>query len=469
MDDKFHDRCGIFGIFNHRDAVKLTRYGLFALQHRGQESAGIVSSNGTKLFQAIHMGLVSEALSDEHLKGLQGSSAIGHVRYSTSGISSIKEAQPIMVKCSKGRIGIAHNGNIRNYKEIKDMLWKAGSIFTSTADSEIILHLMARSRRQNLIEALVDSLINLQGAYSLVILTPRRLIGVRDPWGVRPLSLGILDNSYVLSSETDAFDLIGAKFERDIEPGEIVSIGYKGIESFYPFRDVKPAQCIFELIYFARPDSTIFGRNVHNTRMEFGKRLAIEYPTEQADIVVPVPDSGMSAALGYAIQSKKPFELAIVRNHYVGRTFISPEEVVRHLKVKQKLNPIKDILKGKSIVLVDDSIVRGNTSRILVDHLRQAGAKEIHFRISSPPIVSPCYYGIDTPTEEELLASYRSVKEIKEYLNVDSLGYLSLEGMLKTVGSNPKGEFCTGCFDKLYRVEKAREKKINILDASEIE
>lgn len=445
------EECGVFGVFNHPDAAKLTYLGLYALQHRGQESAGIVSIAKNRFKMHKNMGLVSEVFTPQDVQELSGEIAIGHVRYSTTGSSSLKNAQPFLADTSKGKMAIAHNGNLVNARELHEELKAAGSIFQTSMDSEVIIHLLSSSRFANLLDAFMAVLGRLRGAYSLLILNRDSLIAARDPFGFRPLCLGKLDGAYVVSSETCALDLIQAEYVRDIEPGEILIINKEGLKSIRPFPLNRHAFCIFELIYFARPDSRIFGQNVHLVRKEFGKQLAREYPVS-ADLVMAVPDSGNSAALGYAEESGIPFEFGMTRNHYIGRTFIEPSQAIRDLEVKIKLNPIKDVLAGKRIVVVDDSIVRGTTSRQRVHALREAGAREVHMRISSPPITGSCYFGIDTPKREKLIASYKKIEEIRKYIGADSLGYLSLDGLLKAAGL-PAEEFCTACFSGDYPIK----------------
>lgn len=441
--------CGLFGIFGHKEASKLTYLGLYALQHRGEESCGIVSSDEDELYFYKDMGLVNEVFDEERLNSLKGHLAVGHVRYSTTGSSLIKNAQPLFVDYLKGSVAIAHNGNLTNSAELRESLEKKGSIFQTTTDSEIILQLMARCKEDGLQERLLYALKQIKGAYSLVMMTETTLIGVRDPLGFRPLWLGEIDGSFCLASETCALDLIEAKPVREIEPGEIVFIDKNGIRSIKPFAKPKNyAFCIFEHIYFSRPDSVIFGENVHLVRQNLGRNLAKEFPVD-ADFVIPVPDSGFSAALGFSHESGLPLEMGIIRNHYVGRTFIQPEQQIRDLGVKIKFNILKDVIKGKRIVVVDDSIVRGTTSRKRVRTFRQAGAKEVHMRISCSPHRFPCFYGIDFHTQKELIAFRHSLKEIQEFLDVDSLGYLSLEGMYKSV-SCPKKDYCVACFTGKY-------------------
>ena len=442
--------CGIFGIYGHLEAANITYLGLHALQHRGQESAGIVSSDGKYLHSEIHMGLVADIFSQDRLDKLSGYIAIGHNRYSTTGASLLKNAQPILVDYSRGSLALAHNGNLVNAAYIRSELEAYGSIFRSTMDTEVIVHLIAQSKEDKLLDRVIDAVSRIKGAYSLIIMTENELVGVRDPNGFRPLSLGRLKDSYVLASETCAFDLIEAKYERDIEPGEIVVIDSKGIQSYKPFPASRRSHCVFEFIYFARPDSNIFGENVNFIRQEFGKQLARETMVD-ADIVIPVPDSGVPAALGFSLESKIPFDMGLIRSHYVGRTFIEPQQAIRHFGVKLKLNPVKKIIDGKRVIVIDDSIVRGTTSRKIVKMLRDAGAKEVHVRISSPPTTHPCFYGIDTPNRKELIAATHTVEEVCKYLTADSLSYLSLEGMLN-IFKERKNDFCMSCFDGVYPV-----------------
>ena len=450
MLDKFKDECGVFGIFGHPEAANLTYLGLYALQHRGQESAGIVAADGSRIRASRAMGQVADAFSEETLEKLPGHLAIGHTRYSTAGESKLENAQPFLIDCAHGQIAVAHNGNLVNARELRDELVASGSIFQSSSDTEVILHLYARSRAATVEDALVESLSQVRGAYSVAMLTPNRLIAARDPNGFRPLALGKMGDSWIVASETCALDLMEAKPDRDVEPGELVVISDAGLRSIRAFPTGEKLQCVFEYVYFARPDSVLWGRNVHTARKELGRQLAREHPAE-ADIVIPVPDSGTSAALGYSEESGSPFELGLIRNHYVGRTFIEPKQGIRHFGVKVKLNPMREMLEGKRVVVVDDSIVRGTTSRKIVKMIRSAGAKAVHVRISSPPIQWPCYYGIDTPTRKELIGSSHSVDEICRYLAADSLGYLSLEGLVQAAGS-PKSDFCRACFDGEYPV-----------------
>jgi amidophosphoribosyltransferase len=450
-DDRFHDECGLFGVFGHPDAARLTYLGLYALQHRGQESAGIVTSDGHRLRLEKGMGLVSDVFSEPLLDALPGDRAMGHVRYSTAGDTVAANAQPIVIDCHRGPIALAHNGNLVNAALLRHELEAAGSIFQSTSDTEVILHLYARSHRERLEDAIAASLSKVMGAFSLVFLTPEALVAARDPWGFRPLAIGQLGQALVVASETCALDLIDAAFVRDVEPGEVVVIDKGGLRSFRPFPPEPVRQCVFEHVYFARPDSTVFGRNVLATRAAMGRQLAREAPAD-ADIVVPVPDSGMGAALGYAEESGLPFQWGLIRNHYVGRTFIEPRQSIRSFGVKIKLNPVRSVLEGKRVVLIDDSIVRGTTSRKIVGMVREGGAREVHLRISSPPTTGPCYYGIDTPTRDELIAARHSVEEIREWVGADSLAYLSHEGLLAAVGDAEGQRHCTACFSGRYPV-----------------
>jgi amidophosphoribosyltransferase len=446
--------CGVFGVFGHPNAAELTYYGLYALQHRGQESAGIVASDGLQFREHKGMGLVSQVFSANILNRLEGSVAIGHTRYSTTGSSHLRNAQPLTVDCSRGQISVAHNGNLTNAAQLRDELESRGSIFQTTVDSEIIPHLMAQPVQPGQGNPLVNTIRRLEGAYSLVMMTENELIGVRDPHGFRPLCIGKVGDAWVLASETCALDLIHAKFVRDVEPGEIVIFdentkdGPRTIQAF-PEQERK-AFCIFEYIYFARPDSTIGNRSVYKVRVDLGRQLAREYPIK-ADIVVPVPDSGNCAALGYSMESGISYEMAFIRNHYVGRSFLQPSQLIRDFNVRVKLNLIPDLVKGKRVIIVDDSIVRGTTCKARVNNLKEAGAKEVHVLVSCPPHMHPCVYGIDFPDRKKLMAANHSLEEIRTYLNADSLGYLSMDGMVKATGL-AKESFCLACYDGNYPV-----------------
>jgi len=448
--DELREECGIFGIYGHTEAANLAYLGLYALQHRGQESVGIATSDGERLQIHKAMGYVADNFSEDTFAKLAGTSAIGHVRYSTAGESGVKNAQPILIDCAHGEIAIGHNGNLVNAQELRDRLVGQGSIFQTTSDTDTLLHLYARSRAATIEDALIESVTQAQGAFSLVLLTRDRLIAVRDPHGFRPLTLGRLGDAYIVCSETCALDLIDAQWVRDIEPGEMLVIGPEGAKSYHPFTPAPAAHCIFEHVYFARPDSYVFGQSVNEVRTEFGRRLAREQAVP-ADVVVPIPDSGVCAATGFAEVSGVPLRMGLIRNHYVGRTFIEPHQSIRHFGVRVKLNPVKSILQGKRVVLVDDSLVRGTTSRKIVKMVRAAGASEVHMRISCPPTVSPCFYGVDTPRRAELIAATHTLEEIRRYIGADSLGYLSLEGLLGAVGP-ARGDYCTSCYTGRYPV-----------------
>ena len=450
MFDKFHEECGVFGIFGHEDASRLAYLGLYALQHRGQESAGIVSSDGKKLFAERGMGQVSDVFPESVMARLPGDLAIGHVRYSTAGKVSINEAQPFAVNCSLGQIALCHNGNLPDASEARRQLEAEGAIFSSTSDTEVVLHRMARAKdKSSLVGAVVEALDGDEGAFSMLFATPTQMIAVRDARGFRPLCMGRLEGATVFASETCAFDLIGAEYVRDVAPGEVVLVDADGIQSFTPFAPRPTTHCIFEHVYFSRPDSLVFGRSVNKSRHLLGRYLARECPAD-ADIVVPVPDSGVSAAIGYATESGLKFRFGLMRNHYVGRTFIEPRSQIRHFGVKIKLNPVRDLIEGRRVVLIDDSIVRGTTSQKLVKMMRDAGAREIHMRISCPPTIAPCYYGVDTPNREELIAAHKSVEEIRQFLGADSLGYLSHKGLLDAVGDAGQERHCTACYTGKY-------------------
>jgi amidophosphoribosyltransferase len=455
MLDKFQDECGVFGIFGHPEAANMTYLGLYALQHRGQESGGIAASDGDQLRLSRAMGYVADAFDNETLASLPGTMAVGHVRYSTAGASQLFNAQPILIDCAHGQIAIGHNGNLVNARELRDELVSQGSIFQSSTDTEVVLHLYARSRAASVEDAIVESVAQIQGAFSFVLLTRDRLIAVRDPHGFRPLALGRLGDAVVVCSETCAMDLIGATYVRDVEPGEVLVVSAQGTRSIKPFPPAPLAHCIFEHVYFARPDSYVFGRSVNEVRTKLGEVLALEHPVA-ADVVVPVPDSGVCAAVGYADASGIPLRMGLIRNHYVGRTFIEPQAAIRHFGVRVKLNPVKSILDGKRVILIDDSIVRGTTSRKIVKMVRAAGAVEVHVRISCPPTISPCFYGVDTPRRSELIAATHTIEEITTYLDADSVAYLSLEGMLSAVGPN-RGSYCSSCYTGRYPVEFPRD------------
>ena len=442
--------CGIFGIIGHKDAARLTYLGLYALQHRGEESAGIVTYNGKKIYQHKGMGLVGDVFKEKVIKSLKGGLAVGHNRYSTTGSSIAKNIQPFLVSHRKAHIAIAHNGNLTNALSLRRQMEKKGSIFQTSMDSETIVHLLVKSGKKDYKEMVIEALSQLQGAYSVILLFDKLLIGARDPYGWRPLCIGKLDGAYVLASETCALDLIHAEYVREVEPGEIVFMDKNKLESIKPFKAERHSLCIFEYIYFARPDSNIFGKNVYLTRKQLGRQLAKEHPVD-GDFIMPIPDSGNYAALGFSEESKIPLEIGMIRNHYVGRTFIQPSQHIRDFRVKVKLNPIRDVLNGRRAIIIEDSIVRGTTSRIRVRTLRDAGAKKIHMRVTCPPLRFPCFYGIDFPTKKELIASKRSVNWIKNFIGLDSLRFLSQEGMLNSMPL-PKDEFCTACFDGDYPV-----------------
>jgi len=454
--DKLGEECGIFSIVTHPEAARIAYLGLYALQHRGQESAGIVASDRNKLHLERGMGYVADLFNQDRLERLPGDSALGHVRYSTSGESASWNAQPMLIDCWRGQIALAHNGNLTNAVQLRRGLERDGAIFHSTSDSEVVLHLISRSRRRTLQEAFVEALRMIQGAYSIVLMTPEYILAARDPRGFRPLVLGRIKGSYVVTSETCALDLINAEYIREIEPGEVTLIEGNSLESQFPLPKEKPSLCIFEHIYFSRPDSLVFGRTVNTSRHEMGRNLAREHPVN-ADVVVPVPDSGVSAAIGYAQESGLPLEFGLIRNHYVGRTFIEPKQAIRNFGVKIKLNPVREILQGRRVVLVDDSIVRGTTSKKIVQIIRAAGVREVHVRITAPPLIAPCYYGIDIPTRGELIASSKTVDEICEFLGADSLGYMNIENLMKSLGN--KNQYCSACFSGKYPTDVIFEDK----------
>lgn len=450
MLDKLHEECGVVGVYGHPEAANLVYLGLYALQHRGQESAGIVASTHSKMRLEVGMGLVADVFDPIRILKLPGPLAIGHNRYSTAGKSELVNAQPCMINYSAGSLALAHNGNLVNAHAIRKELGSKGAIFQSTNDSEVIVHLMAQSKAETFVDQAAEALRQVSGAYSLVLMTKTELVAARDPHGFRPLCLGKLDGAYIVASETCVMDLIEAEFIREVEPGELILINDQGIQSFFPFKKVETKHCVFEHIYFARPDSFIFGEHVYTARKNMGRAMAQESPAD-VDLIVPVPDSGVVSAMGFAEESGIPFEMGLIRNHYVGRTFIEPQSQIRHFGVKLKLNPVKEIIAGKRIAIIDDSIVRGTTARKIVKMLRDVGAKEVHLRISAPPILHSCFYGIDTPTKEELIAHTHDLEETRQYLAADSLAYLSLEKMMEVL-ENGKKKFCSACFDGNYPI-----------------
>ncbi len=450
--DGFHEECGVFGVYGHPEAANLVYLGLYALQHRGQESAGIVSSNGKSLISHRGMGLVADIFNTEVINRLEGTAAIGHNRYSTTGSTNLKNCQPLVVEYARGGLALAHNGNLVNFQELREQLEASGSIFQSSSDSELIIHLIAAGHAPDLPGRVVEALTQVRGAYSLVVLTEHALIAVRDPHGFRPMVLGKVNDATIVASESCALDLVRAEYVREVEPGEMLVIDDDGVHSFRPFAAMPSRRCIFEYVYFARPDSLLYGRNVYSVRKMHGRALARECPVD-ADIVVPVPDSGNPSALGFAEEAKLPFEMALVRSHYVGRTFIEPRQSIRHFGVKIKYNPVVELLQGKRIVLVEDSLVRGTTLSKVIPMLRQAGAREVHMRIAAPPTTNSCFYGIDTPTRDELLASSHSVEEIRRFINADSLAYLSWDGLYSFMANGGREGFCDACFTGKYPVE----------------
>ena len=457
MFDKFREECGVFGIHGHPEAANLAYLGIYAMQHRGQESAGIAASDGHEIRVSKAMGHVADVFNASVLAKLPGTMAISHVRYSTAGESRLANAQPFLIDCAHGQIAICHNGNLVNARELRDDLVRDGSIFQTSSDTEVVLHLYARSRAGSVEQAIVESVSQVRGAFSFVMLTEDRLVAVRDPHGFRPLALGRLGEAWVVCSETCALDLIGATYVRDVEPGEVLVVGAAGLKSYKPFPPSRLAHCVFEHVYFARPDSYVFGESVNEVRTELGRELAREAPVE-ADVIVPIPDSGVCAAVGFAEESGIPMRMGLIRNHYVGRTFIQPQQSIRHFGVRVKLNPVRSILEGKRVVLVDDSIVRGTTSRKIVRMVKAAGAREVHMRISCPPTISPCFYGVDTPQRSELIAATHTQEEIRKYLDAQSLKYLSLEGLLKAVG-NGRNSYCTSCYTGIYPVAFPRNEQ----------
>ncbi|GMV50257.1 MAG: Amidophosphoribosyltransferase [Nitrospirae bacterium] len=459
--DKFHDECAVFGIYGHKEASNLAYLGLYALQHRGQEASGIVSNDGEHFYIEKGQGLVADIFSQQALARLPGTMAIGHNRYSTAGGAGLKNVQPLSVNFAFGNLAVAHNGNLINATMLRSELEAYGAIFQSTSDTEVIIHLIAHSRADTLLDRVIDALSQVRGAFSVVLMTDHGIVAARDPHGFRPLCLGRLRDAWIVASESCAFDLLDAEYVREIEPGELIVLDHNGVKSYKPFGATTPAMCVFEYVYFARPDSRIFGGStVYATRKAFGRQLA-EESWVPADIVIPVPDSGVPAALGYSEGAGVPFETGLIRNHYVGRTFIEPEQSIRHFGVKVKLNAVPEVLQGKRVVVVDDSLVRGTTSRKIVKMLRHAGAKEVHMRISSPPILSPCFYGIDTPTKKELIASSHTTEEIRKYITADSLGYLSLEGMLKASPGGPE-QYCNACFTERYPISFTRAEELQL-------
>ncbi len=459
--DRFHDECAVFGIYGHKEAANLAYLGLYALQHRGQEASGIVSNDGEQFYVEKGQGHVADIFSQQALARLPGAMAIGHNRYSTAGGAGLKNVQPLSVNFAFGNLAVAHNGNLINATMLRSELEAYGAIFQSTSDTEVIIHLIAHSRADTLLDRVIDSLTQVRGAFSVVLMTDQGVIAARDPHGFRPLCLGRFRDAWIVASESCAFDLLDAEYVREIEPGELVVLDHRGVTSYKPFAPTQPAMCVFEYVYFARPDSRIFGGSaVYSIRKAFGRRLAQESGVD-ADIVIPVPDSGVPAALGYSEGSGVPFESGLIRNHYVGRTFIEPEQSIRHFGVKVKLNAVPEVLAGKRVVVVDDSLVRGTTSRKIVKMLRHAGAKEVHMRISSPPIVSPCFYGIDTPTKKELIASSHTTDEIRKYITADSLAYLSLDGMVTAAPGTPS-QYCNACFTERYPISFTRAEELQL-------
>ena len=455
MFDKFRDECGVFGIYGHAEAAKLAYLGLYALQHRGQESAGIATADGVRIRAVREMGYVNDIFDQQTLATLPGHIAIGHTRYSTAGESKLLNAQPIVIDCVHGQMGVCHNGNIVNANEIRQQLVEQGSIFQTNSDTEVLVHLYARSQAGAVDDALIESIAQLSGAFSFAVIVKDQLIAARDPHGFRPLALGRLGDAYVVCSETCALDLINATYVRDVEPGEVVVIGPSGLRSRRAFPSAPLSHCVFEHVYFARPDSEVFGQSVSDVRTNLGRWRAWE-TSVAADVVVPIPDSGVCAAIGFAEEADLPMRFGLIRNHYVGRTFIEPAQSIRHFGVKVKLNPVKSILQGRRVILVDDSLVRGTTSRKIVKMVRAAGASEVHLRISCPPTVSPCFYGVDTPRRSELIAATHTLEEIRKYVGADSLGYLSLEGLLNAVGSQ-RQRYCTSCYTGQYPVAFPRD------------
>ena len=469
MLDRFREQCGIVGIFGHPEAANLVYLSLYALQHRGQEAAGIVSAKDGVFISHRDLGLVADVFSEDIIRKLEGTAAIGHNRYSTTGQTLLKNTQPLVVEYGGGGLAVAHNGNLTNSAGIRERLQDRGAIFQSTVDTEVLIHLIAASRAERTIDRIIDALLEVRGAYSLLFLTPNALVAARDPNGFRPLVLGRIKDAVIVTSETCALDLIAATYEREIEPGEVLRISAAGVESFNPFSPAPTTRCIFEYIYFARPDSRVFGRSVYEVRKQLGRRLAQEQPVE-ADMVIPVPDSGVPAALGFAEYAGLPFEMGLIRNHYVGRTFIEPQEAIRHFGVRVKLNAQADVLQDKRVVVVDDSIVRGTTSRKIVNMVRNAGAREVHVRISSPPTIGSCFYGVDTPTKQELIASSNPVEGIRQFITADSLGFLSERGLYSFLQPGDRNGFCAACFTGRYPVpptDQGRTHQLLLFEARE--
>jgi len=471
--DKLHEECGVVAVYGHVEAAKLSYLGLHALQHRGQESAGIASADGNTVHLFKSMGLVADIFNESTLPKVPGKIAIGHTRYSTAGDSAVLNAQPILVDCNRGRLAVAHNGNLVNANLLRQKFEQSGSIFQTTSDTEVILHLIAQSREVDLTDAIADALRRIEGAFSLVIVTPDKLFVARDPRGFRPLAMGLIHangphkDAPVFASETCAFDLIGAEYQRDVKPGELLVIGEEGVHSRFYAPQLQQSHCIFEHVYFSRPDSTVFGRPVQESREAMGRQLAREAAIA-ADIVVPVPDSGVTAALGYAHESGIPLQFGLIRNHYVGRTFIEPEQRVRDFGVKLKLNAVRNLLRGKRVILIDDSIVRGTTSKKIVRMVRDAGAAEVHVRISCPPTTSPCYYGVDTPERRHLIAATKTVDEIRDFIGADSLAFLSLKGLRESCGETSEGKtsnYCTSCYTGVYPTEFVSVEDLKPADA----
>ena len=469
MTDRFREECGIVGIFGHPEAANLAYLSLYALQHRGQESAGIVSDKDDFLISHRGLGLVADVFNEDIIRKLEGTAAIALNRYSTSGQTLLKNTQPFVVEYGRGGLALAHNGNLINAEELRERLQQRGAIFQSNVDTEVIIHLIAAAKGERTVDRVVAALGEVRGAYSLVFLTPRELVAARDPNGFRPLVLGRIKDATVVASETCALDLIGATYVREVEPGEVLRVSSAGMESYRPFPSAPRTSCIFEYIYFARPDSRVYGRSVYEVRKQLGRQLAREQPVD-ADVVIPVPDSGVPAALGFAEASRLPFEMGLIRNHYVGRTFIEPRDAIRHFGVKVKLNAQADVLAGKRVVVVDDSIVRGTTSRKIVQMVRHAGAREVHMRISSPPTIGSCFYGVDTPTTTELIASANPLEAIREFITADSIGYLSEHGMYSFLKPGDKDGFCAACFTGRYPVpvtEQGRTHQLVLFEAGE--